>query len=166
MGLTLLAGLTPAAAADVSTLLGVSKSWSAYQMSTSDGKVCFAMSTPKSTDPKKTVRDPMGFLVSDWPDRKAKAELQVVPGYQYQDGSKVTAQAGKAKVEFFTKNDGGSGNAWIEDMGDEGRLLDAMSHASQLVVTGISQRGTKIKDTYSLVGLKSALGRIHTACGL
>ena len=77
----------------------------------------------------KAKRDPIYFLISDWPGRKAKAEPEVVPGYQYKDGSMVTVQVGSDKFELFTKNDGDSGAAWVQDAADEGRLIDAMRAA-------------------------------------
>ena len=66
------------------------------------------MSKPTATDPKKAKRDPIYFLITDWPGRspKTKSEPEVVPGYQYKDGSTVTAQVGSDKFEMFTKNDG------------------------------------------------------------
>ena len=157
---------TVAAAADAPTLLGAFSGWSAFQSSTADGKTCYVMAQPKSSEPKKAVRDPIYFLISDWPRRKAKAEMQIIPGYKYKDGSPVTAQVGAQKVAFFAQNTAGSGSAWVKDSADETRLADAMRRGSQVVVTGVSQRGTTTRDTYSLDGLGTALDRIHTACGM
>jgi hypothetical protein len=158
------ASVAPAAADSKSTLLGVSKNWSAYQATTGDGKVCYALSKPATTAPKKAVRDPIYLLISDWPDRRVQGELQVVPGYAYKDGEPVIAQVGSVKVEFFTRNDGTSGSAWIKDSGDETRLLDAMRHGSTITISGISRRGTKTKDTYSLGGISAMLDKVHAAC--
>ena len=114
MSPTAAAGASPAAAADNPTLLGAFKNWSAYTITTSGTKVCYALSQPKSTDPKNVKRDPAYFLISDWPGRKAKGEPEVVAGYPYKDGSKVTAQVGSDKFTFFTRNDGQDGSAWVE----------------------------------------------------
>ena len=152
------------AADEKPTLLGVSKGWSAYQATTGDGKVCYALSKPKSTEPRKAVRDPIYLLISDWPDRKAQGELEVVPGYPYKDGEPVIAQVGSEKTEFFTRNDGKSGSAWVKDPGDEAKLLGAMQHGSTIVISGISQRGTHTKDTYSLSGISAMLDKVHDAC--
>ncbi len=160
----LVASFAPAAA-DAPTLLGVSQSWSAYQTGSGMSKVCYALSKPKSVDPRKATRDPIFFLISDWPMRRAKAEPEIVPGYQYKVGSKVTAQVGSDKFEFFTKNEDGAGSAWVKDNTDEARLIDAMKRGSQVIVTGISQRGTMTRDTYTLDGISTMLDKIHTACG-
>jgi hypothetical protein len=158
---------TAAMAADSApTLLGAFNGWSAFQATTGDGKTCYVMAQPKSSEPKKAVRDPIYFLISDWPRRNAKVEMQIIPGYKYKDGSQATAQVGAEKVEFFTQNATGSGNAWVRDTADEARLADSMRRGSKIVVTGVSQRGTTTHDTYSLDGIGTALDRIHAACAM
>jgi hypothetical protein len=158
-------GLVPAAA-DSPTLLGVFKDWSAYTIDTGGTKVCYVLSQPKSTSPKNVKRDPIFFLLSDWPSRKAKGEPEVVPGYPYKKDSKVTAQVGSDKFTFFTQNDGSDGSAWVETVADEARLVNAMRRGASMIVTGTSTRGTLTKDTYSLSGVSAALDKIHAACGL
>lgn len=160
----LAASVAPAAADSKSTLLGVSKSWSAYQATTGDGKVCYALSKPKTTAPKKLARDPIYLLISDWPDRRVQGELEAVPGYSYKDGEPAIAQVGSVRVEFFTRNDGASGSAWVKDSGDEARLLEAMRHGSTITISGVSRRGTHTKDTYVLAGISAMLDKVHEAC--
>ncbi len=156
-----------AAAADSPTLLGAYKDWSAYTTGSGDSKTCYALSQPKSMSPSNVTRDPVFFLVSDWPGRKAKAEVEVVPGYPYKDSSKATVQVGSDKFTLFTKNEGGGdGNAWVEAKADEPRLVDAMRRGAQMIVTGTSSRGTLTKDVYSLSGISNALDKIHSACGM
>ena len=163
-GFGLAASSAPSAADGRPTLLGVAKGWSAYQTTTDDGRVCYALSKPKTTEPRKAARDPIYLLISDWPGRGVRGELEVVPGYLYKDGEPVIAEVGSVKVEFFTRNDGTSGSAWVKDPGDEAKLLDAMRHGSTLTVSGVSRRGTKTKDTYSLGGISAMLDKVHDAC--
>ncbi len=120
------------------------------------------MAKPLSSTPKKAKRDPIYFLISDWPGRRAKNEAEIVPGYKYKDDSTVTAQVGGEKFTFFTKNDTDDGSAWVQDVNDEARLIAAMSRAVTVVVTGTSARGTETKDTYALSGLEQALSTAST----
>ena len=154
------------AAADDALLLGVSKNWSAYSTGTGSDKTCYAMSKPTASMPRRTKRDPIYFLITDWPARKTRSEPEAVPGYQYKDGSTVTATVGGASFDFFTQNDGGAGAAWIRKHADEVKLVEAMKNGQTLVVTGTSKRGTVTKDTYSLAGLGEMLDKIHQACGM
>lgn len=147
------------------TALGSFQSWSAYQTGDGDGKVCYALSRPTATEPDSLNRDPAFLLINDWPARHARAEPEIVPGFQYKDGSNVTAQLGGETFTFFTKDDGGEGGAWVEAQADEERLVSAMKTAPQAVVTGTSRRGTVVKDTYSLAGFAEALDKMQAACG-
>ncbi|MDE2181715.1 MAG: hypothetical protein KGJ78_01700 [Alphaproteobacteria bacterium] len=162
--LVALIAFAAAAAADAPQLIGSSKSWSAFQASTGSGKVCYALARPKTVEPRKAARDPIFFLVSDWPGRKVQGELQVVPGYPYKDGEPVVAQVGSTKVEFFTRNSGSSGAAWVKDPDQESSLLSAMRRGNTITVSGVSERGTRTRDTYSLAGITKALDLIRDAC--
>jgi hypothetical protein len=157
-----LCGAMPAAATP--TLLGVFKGWTAASTGAGDQRVCYAIAHPTSSLPAKAKRDPIGFLISNWPARKAAAEPEVVPGYVYKEGSTVTAQVGADKFTFFVKNEGDSGSAWIKDPADEVRLIDAIKRGSSMTITGVSRRGTLTTDNYSLAGVSDALDKIQGAC--
>lgn len=158
--------LATAARAEQPEKLGVYKNWSAYTAGTGDGRVCYALSVPKMMEPGRIKRDAAYFLINDWPARRAKSEPEIVPGYEYKADSKVTVEVGADKFEFFTKNEGTAGSAWVEQQADETRLVDAMRRGAEVIVTGISRRGTMTHDTYSLAGLSDALDKAHEACGL
>jgi len=162
------ATLSAPALADTPKVLGTFKDWTALTVGTGDAKSCYVIARPQSSLPAKAKRDPIGFLVTDWPARKAKAEPQVVPGYGYKDGSTVTAEVGGDKFDFFTKNDNdnGDGDAWIKSPADEARLISAMRSNAQLIVKGFSKRGTLTTDTYSLGGFSDALDKAHAECGM
>ncbi len=54
----------------------------------------------------------------------------------------------------------------MEKADDEQRLIDAMRAGQQVIVTGISKRGTLTRDVYSLAGISAALDRAHQECKL
>src|SRR5271170_2850952 len=149
--LVIAAGLTSGvlaalpAAADAPEKLGEFKAWTAYSSGAGDSKVCYALSKPKMSEPTKIKRDAIYFLINDWPGRKAKAEPEIVPGYLFKDKSTVTAEVGPNKFEFFTKNEGTSGGAWIEQQADEHRLVEAMRRGAEIIVIGTSKRGTETR---------------------
>ena len=165
LGCTVLALAALPASADTPTLLGVSRDWSAFTSGTGGSKICYVLSKPTSSKPK-AKRDPIYFLINDWPGRRAKGEPEAVPGYQYKDGSTVTASVGGVSVTFFTQNNAGQGAAWVRERADELKLITAMRTGSVLVVTGTSKRGTKTMDTFSLTGFGDALDKAHAACGM
>lgn len=155
---------TSALAADKPTPLGTFKNWSAYTAGTGSAKTCYALSQPVASDPKGTKRDPIYFLISDFPDRNARAEPQIVPGYTYKDGSLVTVSVGSDKFNFFSKNDADGGSAWLKSTADEAKLVSAMQKGSRVTVTGLSSHGTATTDAYSLSGISAALQKAHAEC--
>jgi hypothetical protein len=166
LGALVLAGGTAAAQTGPSELLGTFQNWSAYTNGSGAQKTCYVLAKPQASLPRKAKRDPIYFLISDWPGRRAKNEAEIVPGYRFKEGSTVTAQVGKDKFTFFTKNDSDDGTAWVQDVNDEAKLVEAMTRGSNVEVSGTSMRGTVTKDTYALGGLEQALDRIHSTCGM
>lgn len=162
LGLAVMAGSTMAQ--DKPSSLGTFRDWSAYTAGSGSGKICYVLSQPTVIEPKGAKRDPIYFLISDFPDRKAKAEPQVVPGYPYKDGSTVSVAVGPDKFTLFTKNEGGTGAAWMKAQADEAKLVAAMQKGARAIVTGTSSRGTVTKDTFSLSGITAALNKAHAEC--
>jgi|GEM_PF-730122 hypothetical protein len=167
-------GIPPAKAADDKptkatdekpTKLGVTKNWTAFTRNTSAGKVCYALSKPVESAPANAKRNDVYVLINDWPTRKVKGEVQISTGYAFKDNATVTVTVADVHIDFFTKNEGDNGYAWIKNADDEQKLLDAMRRGYRMVVEGASKRGTKTKDTYSLDGISSALDLVHKECG-
>jgi hypothetical protein len=71
---------------------------------------------------------------------------------------------GGEKFTFFIRNNGTEGSSWLQSLTETSRLIDAMRGGVSAVATGISQRGTKTTDTYSLSGFNDALSKIHATC--
>jgi hypothetical protein len=127
---------------------------------------CYAISKPRAVQPRKAKRGPIYLMVSDWPGRKVKGEPQIVYGYPAREGGEASLGIGGDKFTFFIRNNGDDGSAWLQSLNDNPRLIDAMRNGVSAVARGISKRGTKTVDTYSLAGFNDALAKIHAACGM
>jgi hypothetical protein len=149
------------AAAEPATLLGVFQNWSAYSAGTGGDMTCYALSQPRATQPRGAKRGPIYLMVSDWPGRKVKAEPQVVLGYPVKENAPAAVAVGGAKFAFFARGDG---SAWLQSLGDTARLMETLGKGVSAVATGVSARGTKTSDTYSLAGFGDALAKIHDVC--
>ena len=154
----------PAAAAGDAqpTLRGQYGDWGAYTASPGGNKVCFALAKPKTmkTEPEGRKRDPSYVFVSTRPADKVKNEVSVIIGYPFKTSSDATAEIGTAKFAMYTQNDG----AWIKNVGEEARMVDAMRKGADLTVKGTSGRLTQSTDQYSLKGLAQALDKIEQEC--
>ena len=158
------AAAAPAAAAGTAqpALLGQYGDWGAYAASPGGGKVCFALAKPKTTkiEPAGRKRDPSYVFVSTRPAENVKNEVSVIIGYPFKTSSDATAEVGAVKFAMYTQNDG----AWIKNVAEEARMVDAMRKGADLTVKGTSGRGTASTDQYSLKGLAQALEKIEQEC--
>ncbi|MDB5741160.1 MAG: hypothetical protein JWP16_2200 [Alphaproteobacteria bacterium] len=164
-GLALSAALALPAAADPANLLGAFGNWSAYSTGTGSGMTCYALSKPRASRPA-AKRGAIYLMISDWPGRRVKAEPQIVYGYQAKEGGAAALGVGPDKFNFFQKNSGKDGSAWLTSLNDNPRLIDALHGGVSAVASGTSQRGTKTADTYSLSGFNDALAKIHAVCNM
>ena len=153
-------------AADSANLLGVFSNWRAFTTGTGNDMTCYAMSAPRAVEPKTAKRADIFLMVSDWPGRKAKAEPEIVPGYQYKLTAPVTLGIGGNRFNFFPRNNGVIGTAWLQNLGDGKTLMDALTHGVSAVAIGTSLKGTRTVDTYSLAGFADAIAKIHAACNM
>ena len=158
------AAAQPAAGAAPATLLGVYDNWSAFQTGSGASLTCYALSKPRAVRPRGAKRGPIYLMVSTWPARKVRAEPQIVYGYPANEKGAAALGIGGDKFAFFIRNTDKEGSAWLEKLENNARLIEAMRDGVSAVATGISQRGTRTVDTYSLAGFTDALAKIHASC--
>lgn len=141
-------------------LIAQEKDWGAYQVDTTQGRVCYALSKPKDSTPKNVNRDPTYFFVTTRPKENIRHQVSVIIGYPFKEGSDVTVEIGSAKFLLFTKDN----KAFIDNTDEQGKLIGAMKAGASMMVRGTSSRGTNTADTYSLAGVTASLGHVDKAC--
>lgn len=144
------------------TLIGQFGTWGAYAATPNGKKVCFALAKPSSskTNPPNRPRDPAYAFVSTRPAEKVNNEVSVMIGYALKPGSESTVEVGGAAYAMYTQGDG----LWIKNAAEEERMVEAMRKSAELVVKGVSAKGTETTDTFSLKGLAQALDKIAQDC--
>jgi invasion protein IalB len=144
------------------TLLGQYGDWGAYSATPGGRKVCFSIAKPKSsqTNPAGRKRDQAYVFISDRPAENVRKEVSVIFGYPFKPSTDATAEIGTDKFAMYTLNDG----AWIKNVAEEARMVEAMRKGSDLTVKGVSGHGTESTDQYSLKGLSQALDRASQEC--
>jgi invasion protein IalB len=147
---------------DQPTLLGEYGDWKAYTAAPGGKKVCFTLAKPKSsqTVPPGRPRDPAFLFISTRPAENVRNEVSVTIGYPFKPSSDATAEIGTTKFAMYTQNDG----AWIKNVAEEARMIEAMRKGTDLTVKGVSGRGTQSTDQFSLKGLAQALDRTEQEC--
>lgn len=144
------------------TLIGQFGTWGAYSATPNGKKVCFALAKPSSskTNPPNRPRDPAYAFVSTRPAEKVNNEVSVMIGYALKPGSESSIEVGGASFAMYTQGDG----LWIKNAAEEERMVEAMRKSADLVVKGVSAKGTETTDTFSLKGLSQALDKIAHEC--
>jgi invasion protein IalB len=144
------------------TLLGQYGTWGAYAATPNGKKVCFALAKPSSskTNPPNRPRDPAYAFVSTRPAEKVSNEVSVMIGYALKPGSESTLEVDGASYAMYTQGDG----LWIKNAAEEERMVEAMRKSADVVVKGVSTKGTETTDVFSLKGLSQALDRVAQDC--
>src|SRR6478609_959271 len=137
------------------TLIGQFGTWGAYSAAPNGKKVCFALAKPSNRP-----RDPAYAFVSTRPAEKVNNEVSVMIGYALKPGSESSVEVGGAAFAMYTQGDG----LWIKNAAEEERMVEAMRKSADLVVKGVSAKGTETTDTFSLKGLAQALDKIGQDC--
>jgi hypothetical protein len=144
------------------TLIGQFGTWGAYTATPNGKKVCFALAKPSSskTNPPNRPRDPAYAFVSTRPAEKVTNEVSVMIGYAVKPGSESTIEVGGSSYAMYTQGDG----LWIKNAAEEERMVEAMRKSPDVVVKGVSAKGTETTDTFSTKGLAQALDRLAQDC--
>jgi Invasion associated locus B (IalB) protein len=144
------------------TLIGQFGTWGAYTATPNGKKVCFALAKPSSskTNPPNRPRDPAYAFVSTRPAEKVTNEVSIMIGYTLKPGSESSLEVGGASYAMYTQGDG----LWIKNAAEEERMVDAMRKSADVIVKGVSAKGTETTDTFSLKGLSQALDKLAQDC--
>ena len=86
--------------------------------------------------------------------------MSVIIGYPFKTASDATAEIGTTKFAMYTQNDG----AWIKNVAEEARMIDAMRKGADLTIKGTSGRGTASTDTVFAQGARQAIDRVEQEC--
>jgi hypothetical protein len=153
---------TAAAGGADPTLIGQFGTWGAYTATPNGRKVCFALSKPSSskTNPPNRPRDPAYAFVSTRPAERVFNEVSIMIGYALKPGSESSLEVGGAAYAMYTQGDG----LWIKNAAEEEQMVGAMRKSAEVVVKGVSAKGTETTDVFSLKGLSQALDRLAQDC--
>jgi len=142
--------------------LGEFKGWQAYSFAESGKKVCVVWAKPKNSTGKYKRRGAVRVFVAhrSWIRPKRVNEISFEAGYTFKKDSEARVTIDGKKYKLFTDGD----TAWNRVAKDDAHMVRAMRVGKILVIEGVSSRGTKTSDTYSLFGFTAAHNAINKAC--
>jgi invasion protein IalB len=144
-------------------VLGTFNDWEAYQLIEGNNqRTCYMASQPAKKEPGNVKRGDVLVFVTHRPADKERDVVNVQFGYPLKNGADVQLAVGDAKFGLFPNGEA----AWTRGAADDKALVGAMMKGTAMTVAGLSERGTKTVDTYSLRGFTAAYREITKACGL
>jgi Invasion associated locus B (IalB) protein len=153
---------TAAAARAADKVLGLFGDWGAQTFSEGKNTGCSIWSQPTKDKGDYSKRGAIYAYVTHRPWDKRLNEVSFSAGYTYKKDSTVQVMIGGQKFTLFTDGE----TAWSRSAKDDKALVDAMRRGSSMTVTGVSSRGTRTVDSYSLTGFTKAFETIGKACNV
>ncbi|RVU36334.1 hypothetical protein EOI86_14075 [Hwanghaeella grinnelliae] len=146
-----------ASAQDV--VLGAFNDWKAHSYQEPEGKVCNMWSRPIKSEPSNVRRGDIYAFITHRPALKSWSAVSFQLGYPLSTSEEVSVQIGNEKFRLIPE-----GEAAFADESDDPKIAAAMRRGNRMVVRGVSTRGTRTIDTYSLSGVTAGTKALNSAC--
>ncbi|HEX8168791.1 MAG TPA: hypothetical protein VF601_23770 [Beijerinckiaceae bacterium] len=135
--------------------------WGVYTTTANPkAKVCYALSQPKQRTPANLKDLPGYMFVATRPAEKVRNEISLIMNFDLKEGVDHQAIMGRDQFVLVAKGK----NLWVKNPAEEGRVVEAMKRANDLVVKGTSVKSNATSDRYSLKGFGDALERVQKEC--
>ena len=140
--------------------MGKFKNWESHF--TQEGKelVCFALSQPIKKEPQNLNRAEARIFVTFRTKGNIQDEASVTGGYPYKKDAKIDVTIEDVNFKFESSEN----FAWLATKDQEIKLINLMKKKNDAKVIGISARGNKTTDTYSLLGFTDAYNSAKNKC--
>jgi hypothetical protein len=142
------------------SLIGQYGDWGVYVSQGQKSKVCFALTQPKERLPANLNRDPGYIFISTRPADNVRNEFSAIVGFPMKEDADPALTIGNDTFALYARQTG----AWIRNVAEEARLVDAMRKGKDLTMKSTSTRGNETTDRYSLSGISQALDRVAQEC--
>jgi invasion protein IalB len=147
--------------------MAVFANWRLFVEGAGGAKQCFIVGEPGRSQPSKVKRGDVFLTIAHRPGQGVRDEISVQIGYPFSASSNPFAKVGSDQFDFFTgvqAQNGADDRAWLENLVDQPRLVNAMKRGNELIFKATSARGTLTTDSYSLRGVTAAMKALDAAC--
>lgn len=160
--LGLIAPLLLPATAIADDFVGTFGDWHVQTYEEGGAKVCLMWSQPTKAEGDYTQRGEVYAYVTHRPARQRLNEVSLSMGYPLKKDGVLDIIIGEQKYALFTQGD----TAWNRTPAEDEKMVAAMKAGATLIARGVSSRGTRTTDTYSLGGFTKAHAATSKACGV
>ena len=143
-----------------SSLINGYEDWYVFSMKQDSANVCFLSSKATKSEGNYSKRGDVLFIVTHRPTKKERGVINLRAGYNFKEDLDAVITIGKHNFSLFTQGSDG----WAKDSQTDIAIVKAVIGGSQMFINGISSRGTKTTDTFSLKGFTAAYKAASKAC--
>ncbi len=136
------------------------KNWESHFTQDGGNLVCFAVSMPVKKEPGNLNRAEARIFVTFRTKENIQDELSVTSGYPYKKGEKVNVTINEDNFDFESSDN----FAWLTSKDQEIKIVNLMKNKNNAKVVGVSARGNKTTDSYSLLGFTDAYNSAKNKC--
>jgi hypothetical protein len=156
--------LLAASVAQAGVDVGKFGDWGVQTYDEDGNKVCLMWSQPTKPHPlpPQTRRGDIYTFVTQRPSKKRLNEVSISIGYPFKKDSALSVLIGRSNFSMITDGD----TAWNAKARDDVPMVKAMRAGATMIAKGVSGRGTKTKDVFSLKGFTKAYAEMNKACGI
>jgi hypothetical protein len=115
---------------------------------------------PVKKEPGNLNRAEARIFVTFRTKENIQDEVSVTSGYPYKKGEKVNVTINKDNFGFESSDN----FAWLTSKDQEIKIINLMKDKNDAKVVGISARGNKTNDSYSLLGFTAAYNSAKNKC--
>jgi len=129
-------------------------------------KECWSVSKPGETENTRdgqivdVRRGDILFFISYRPGSEVAGEVSFTGGYPFATESTVSVTIGSQEFQLFTEGEW----AWTRSPEDDAAIIAAMKKGATAVVVGVSTKGTRTEDTFSLTGFTASVEDASKRC--
>jgi hypothetical protein len=149
----------PALAQSIKSI-GSFHDWAAYSAASGNGQICFAVAKPAEVSPSPDGYTQAYLYLTHRPSQQISNEFNLVAGFAYATDQPATLTVAGQTFKLFTKDDA----AWLDDPTQNDDLAGAMRAGNTAVIDATSDKGIKVKETFSLSGATAASKAINGNC--
>ena len=140
--------------------LSAHKNWYVFTIKQKSSNVCFLTSKAAKSEGDYSKRGDVLFVVTHRPTETNSGVINFRTGYNFKKDTDAVIKIDNSKFLLFTQGSDG----WAKESKTDKAIVKAMIRGSQMLIVGISSRGTKTTDTFSLSGFTAAFKAAIEAC--
>lgn len=146
--------------------------WNVFASGQGKTRVCYAIAQPQARSPKTLKRDSAYLFVTVRKGENIQNEVAVMLGFPAKPPASQGGAAATPAPTDPTLNLGATryalvvkgGNAWLQNQGEEPRVVTEMARTARLSIKATSMRGNPTNDDYALAGFNEAMKRTREEC--